>query len=1365
MLAVTLVERLRARGVSVSVRTLFQAPTPAGLAGVAGPAEIEVPPNRIPPDAQAITPGMLPLVDLTEGEVASIVARVPGGAANIADVYPLAPLQEGIFFHHLLQAEGGTDVYASPRIVEFDSRARLDAFLAALRRVMERHDIYRTAILWEGLPEPVQVVQREVDLPVEEFVLDPQGGDPARQLRSLVGTRMDLTRAPLIGVHLAAVPGGDRVLALLRIHHLVQDHTTQDVLLGELSAVLSGREDQLPQPLPFRNFVAQARRGVSRDEHQRYFAELLGDVTETTAPYGLLDVHGDGTDTVRAHLRIEEELADRVREVARSLGTSAATVFHLAWARVLAAVSGRDDVVFGTVLFGRMNAGAGADRVPGLFLNTLPVRVRVDGTGVARALSGLRDQLAELLVHEHAPLALAQAASGVPGGSPLFTSLLNYRHSTRTHQRAQRTPDGRGTFEGITSVPTRQSTNYPVDVAVDDNGTGFGITVQAVPAADADAIAELLRAALTGLVAALADDPEAGLTDIDVLTEADRARMLTAWNDTRVPVAPATIADLFEAQVARTPHAPAVEAADGVLSYAELDDRAGRLAHHLAGLGVGPESLVGVCLERGAELLVAVVGVLKAGGAYVPLDPDYPEERLAHMVTDARLGAVVTTSALTALLPASVPRVLLDGPLEEARPGAVPARDGLRPAHPAYVIYTSGSTGRPKGVVVSHVGVASMLAGQRARLGVAAGCRVAQFASAAFDTFGWEWMMALLHGATLAVVPADERLGEALPRWMTARRITHATLTPAVVATLDESAVDPATTLVVAGEACPPELMARWARDHTVVNSYGPSETTVDATAWRCDRPLRDQVPIGTPMVNTRVYVLDGRLAPVPVGVAGELYVAGDGLARGYVGRPGLTAQRFVADPFAGDGTRLYRTGDRARWTGDGDLVFAGRADDQVKIRGFRVEPGEVEAVVAGLDRVDRAAVVVRADTPGDQRLVAYVVPTAPHQDDDELAASVREFAAQWLPPAMVPSAVVVLDTLPLTVNGKLDRGALPAPRYAGGGTRSGARGPAGALEETVCAAFAEALGVERFGVDDDFFALGGHSLLAVTLMERLRARGVSVSVRDLVARPTPARLMNGLGLSSVGEALAGLLPLRTGGDQPPFFFVHPAGGLSWCYTPFARFIPQGHPLYGLQARGLDGTSQPARSVGEMADAYVTHIRSVQAAGPYRIVGWSFGGTPAHEIAVRLRAAGERVSLILMDSYPPDPAAVRTGAAPGAGELAAQDVDAGMIARVRSELGDRLGGFTDPELLVMARIFRTNTTLRDEHTFGRFDGETLVLVAEEGKPADFSAEALWRPYLTGPVLTVHVPCEHSDMARPEVLEQVWHAIAAWLPGE
>ncbi|WP_189282506.1 non-ribosomal peptide synthetase, partial [Streptomyces atratus] len=507
-----------------------------------------------------------------------------------------------------------------------------------------------------------------------------------------------------------------------------------------------------------------------------------------------------------------------------------------------------------------------------------------------------------------------------------------------------------------------------VGEAFDDDGHPAGVRGFVTAAADLfePATAERLVACLAQVLDVLTAGPDTRLSAVPVLDDTERHRLLVEWNDTAADVAPATVPELFAAHVARTPDAAAVVADGAELTYAQLDAHANQLAHRLVERGVTPESVVAVCLERGTDLMVALLAVLKAGGAYMPIDPEYPADRIAYMLGDAAPALVLASAGTAGKVPAEALLV------EEADGDAVegPPRVDLAVTHPAYVIYTSGSTGRPKGVLVSHAGVAGLVAGHVRYLGVGPGARVAQFASASFDTFGWEWLMALLSGSALVVIPREKRLGEALPVFLTEQRVTHATLPPAVLATLDENSIDPDTVLVVAGEACPPDVMARWARGRRLFNSYGPTETTVDATLWRCD-PESAEVAIGTPVLNTEVYVLDEYLAPAPVGVAGEMYVTGAGLARGYLGRPDLTAERFVASPFA-PGERMYRTGDRAKWTAAGQLVFAGRTDDQVKIRGFRIEPGEIRSVLTGHPMVAQAAVVAREDSPGDKRLVAY---------------------------------------------------------------------------------------------------------------------------------------------------------------------------------------------------------------------------------------------------------------------------------------------------------------------------------------------------------------------------------------------------------
>ncbi|MGW6577751.1 condensation domain-containing protein, partial [Streptomyces sp. NPDC054945] len=465
------------------------------------------------------------------------------GAANVADVYPLAPLQEGLLFHHLL-ADGGEDAYVTPTVVEFASRDLLDRYLRALQQVVDRHDILRTGIVWVGLREPVQVVWRRAELPVEEVELNPQGADPVAELVARAGTSMDLRRAPLVHAHLAAEPGTDRWLVLFREHHMVQDHTGMELVLDEVAALLAGRGDELPEPLPFRDFVAQARVGVERAEHERYFAGLLADVTEPTAPYGQLDALGDGSAVMRARLRLGPELDARLREAARRLGASPATVMHVAWARVLAAVSGRDDVVFGTVLLGRLSAATDTDRVAGPFINTLPVLVRVGDLTPRAAVAAMRDQLAALLEHEHASLALAQQASGVPGGTPLFTSLFNYRHNaSRSAARGDGAAPQGAAEDGIRLVFGREADNYPLSVSVDDYGDGLGLAVDAVAPIDPQAVASLVATATENLVAALESDADQFLSAVEVLDVVERQRLLVEWNDTAVEVPRAGVSE------------------------------------------------------------------------------------------------------------------------------------------------------------------------------------------------------------------------------------------------------------------------------------------------------------------------------------------------------------------------------------------------------------------------------------------------------------------------------------------------------------------------------------------------------------------------------------------------------------------------------------------------------------------------------------------------------------------------------------------------------------------------------------------------------------------------------------------------------
>ncbi|WP_344515878.1 amino acid adenylation domain-containing protein, partial [Dactylosporangium maewongense] len=1202
LLAVRLVEWLRARGMSVSVRALFVTPTPAGLAASAGPVSVDVPPNLIPAGAQVITPDMLTMVELTEAEIQTVVGTVEGGAANIADIYPLAPLQEGILFHHLL-ADGNDDVYALARVVELSDRAAVDQLAAALQQVIDRHDMFRTSVVWAGLREPVQVVWRSATLPVTDVDIAAGAQDPAAQLLSAVGLSMDVGRAPLMDMHVATAADG-RCLALLRIHHLAEDHTAFEVLYHELRAILTGRTERLSAPLPYRNFVAQARAGLTNGDHEAYFRDQLDGIDEPTAAFGVTDVRGDGSAAVTVKAVIESELGARLREVSRRLGASPATVAHVAWSRVLAVVAARDDVVFGTVLFGRMNAGVGADRVPGLFINTLPVRVRTGDLDVIAAVTAMRGQLAGLLEHEHAPLALAQRVVGVPADVPLFTTLLNYRHSTHGARGA----DDTDVPIMVREVLSRDLTNYPLSVSVDDVGDGFGVVVDAVAPIDPHAVAGMTTAALSGLVTALEAGLDTGaptsLSAVQVVHEAELARVLHQWNHTTVEVGAALLPALFDAQARRTPDAPAVLHATDRVSYADLDGRANRLARWLIGRGVGAESVVAVCMGRGVDMVVALLAVLKAGGAFLPVDPEFPADRVGFMVTDAGAVCVLTDAACEAVLTgagvdrAAIALACLDEPSLTDAVAALPGERPdvtIAPSQLAYVIYTSGSTGTPKGVAVTHDALANFLAAMQARFGVGPQDRLVAVTTIGFDIAGLELFLPLVHGAVVVLAGREQvRDPRQLRDLVGSSGATIMQGTPSLWQALigDTDAGEGlwnGVRVLVGGEALPEGLATALVdRAAAVTNVYGPTEVTIWATAKDLEDRAGAASSIGAPVANTRAFVLDDRLSPVPVGVAGELYLAGVQVARGYVGRAGLTAGRFVADPFD-TGGRLYRTGDVVRWSAGGDLVFVGRADEQVKIRGFRIEPGEIETVLAGHERVFQAVVVAREDVAGDKRLVAYVVPT--DGDHEGLPALLRGFAGDRLPDYMVPAAVVVLDALPLTPNRKVDRKALPAPDFAAMATSG--RGPVTVREELLCQAFAEVLGLDTVGVDDDFFALGGHSLLAVRLLSRVRVvLGVELSLPLLFEAPSVAGLARRLGSGAArarAALVAGVRPVRAPlsfAQQRLWFLWQLEGSSSTHNIPMVVGLPGGVDVAAVEGalRDVIGRHEVLRTVFPSVD-------------------------------------------------------------------------------------------------------------------------------------------------------------------------------------
>ncbi|WEF35134.1 non-ribosomal peptide synthetase [Pseudoduganella chitinolytica] len=1142
LLAIRLIEQMRRREWFIDIRALFAQPQLAALAQAvragrqSGLAEVDVPANAIPAGCTAIVPDMLPLARLDAPQIATIVQATPGGAANIQDIYPLAPLQEGILFHHLLQK--ATDTYVLPTLLHFDSRQRLDAFLAALDEVIARHDILRTAVQCEGLDEPVQVVWREARLDVEMLALDAAAGDVPSCLQAHIEqphARIDLRKAPMLRGFAAADPAGPGWWLQLLYHHLALDHTALELVVAEVTLLVQGRGSELAAPVPFRNFVAQARLGVSAAEHETFFRQMLADVDEPTAPFGLLDVQGDGARLAQARLALAPQLSARLRRVARDRGVSAASVFHLAMAQVLAASTGRADVVFGTVLFGRMQGGAGADRAMGLFINTLPLRVRTDVASVADSLCETHGALVGLLRHEHASLALAQRCSALPPGTPLFSALLNYRHS-------QIRSSDVALLEGVRFVGDRDRTNYPFSLYVDDFGDDFALTVQVHDSVSAPRVAAFLQQALAGLVQALEHEPGMPLAALDVLPPDERRQVLDDFNATATEYPAALLHQLVEQQVARTPDAIAVRFEQCELSFHELNGRANRLARHLRTLGVGPDRTVAVLLERSERMVIALLAIVKAGGAYVPLDPGYPDDRLALMLRDSAPLALLTQETLAGRLADGVPRVLLDTAASDAMlAGYVDSNldpAGLAPDHLAYVIYTSGSTGQPKGVMNAHRGIVNRLQWMQQAYALNPQDVVLQKTPFGFDVSVWEFFWPLMTGARLVVARPE---GHKDPRYLgeviEAAGVTTLHFVPSMLQVFlgqPEPVARCASVrqVLCSGEALPAALVhgvRAGLPQAQLHNLYGPTEAAVDVTAWTCTGEEGTAVPIGRPIANTRMYVLDAQGRPAPLGVTGELYIGGVQVARGYLNRPELTAERFMADPFAGEpDARMYRTGDLGRWRADGALEYLGRNDFQVKLRGLRIELGEIEAQLVRQPGVQEAVVLARPDGAG---LVAYLVAEPGLEP-----AMLRAQLGKHLPDYMIPAAYVTLAALPLGPNGKLDRKALPALD----GTafeRRAFEAPVGEVEQTLASIWSELLGIERIGRHDHFFELGGHSLLAIRLLEQLRRRDWSLDIHALFAHAALADMARAIGAAND----LGGVPVPPNGIPPACAAITPA--------------------------------------------------------------------------------------------------------------------------------------------------------------------------------------------------------------------------------
>ncbi|WP_431949197.1 amino acid adenylation domain-containing protein [Nocardia lijiangensis] len=1303
---------------------------------------------------------------------------------------PLSPAQQRMWF--LNRFDTGSAAYNLPVAIRLTGDLDSEAMRQAFTDLVVRHEILRTVYpqLADG---PVQVVLPPGH-PGVPLLRVRDVADVETAVAELLSTVFDVTAE--VPVRAVLFHGGDRefVLAMV-VHHIAGDGFSGGPLTRDLAAAYAARAlGQAPQWTPpavqYADYALWQRALLGREDEPgslaaqqiAYWREALAGLPDQLElprdrPRPAVQSFAGG----RVPLRIAPSTHAALAELARAQGATLFMVVHTALAVLLARLSGTDDIAIGTPVAGRGEAVL--DDLIGMFVNTLVFRTRVDPDA----------DFTELLARQRDTDLQAFANADVP--FERLVEVLNPARSTARHPlfqvglSFQNLAEVRMELPGLTIAPwetDRQLAQFDLHVIVadsyDEAGTPAGIGGFFTYAADLfdESMVRGFVDRFVRVLDAVAADVAVPVGAIDLLAPEESTRILAAWNDTAHRVdASATLVSLLDETVAAMPESVALVAADGhPTRYAELDARVNRLARYLISLGVGPESRVALALRRSVDLVVAMYAVSKAGGAYVPVDPDQPAQRTEYILETAA-PVCVLTDADADFTTSAAPVVRLDRlDLSAMDSSVLTDLDRLAPLraeHTAYVIFTSGSTGRPKGVAVSHGAIVNQLLWKTAEFDMRADDVVLLNTAATFDVSVWEfWSPAVRGGRLVIAAPGGHRDPAYLNDLMAREGVTTLHMVPSMldVLLLAGRLPDSLRRVLAIGETLPAALARRFAAaapNTALFNVYGPTEAAVSIT----NHPVRPAdevvVPIGVPLWNSQVYVLDSRLRPVPVGVPGELYLAGAQLARGYFGRLDLTAERFVANPF-GAGERMYRTGDLVTWNAAGELECLGRTDFQVKIRGFRIELGEIDAVLAEHPEVDFAVTVGRENAAGATVLVSYVM--APGLDSSLLI----EWAARTLPSHMVPAAIVVLDEVPLTPVGKLDRAALPEPELAARAYRA----PSTALETTTCEVFAEVLCVDRIGLDDNFFELGGNSLIATALTARLsEAVAVPIPVMWVFTAPTPAGIVAELragGADSADAAFDVLLPLRTSGTAEPLFCIHPIGGIAWSFAGLAAHLDADRPLYGLQSPALSSADPLPDSIEDWARLYVEQIRAVQPEGPYHLLGWSLGGVLAHAMAVQLQDEGEQVALLgMLDSHLRGGSDLPIAATPVpvpellGGLLGERVVEFGLDDIVDlSQLAERLSALPEPfASFGAARIERVvdaagaSVALDAAYRPRPFDGDLVYFTAAQDDSTGSAGASTWTAAITGSVHNHALDTTHWRMTSDPALRRIAEALRAW----
>jgi surfactin family lipopeptide synthetase A len=1288
-------------------------------------------------------------------------------------VVPMSFTQEGLWF--LDQLKPGRATYNMPVAISLRGLLEVEALERSLNAIVQRHEALRTTFgMREG--QPVQMIAPTLNVALS--VVDLRGLAEAEEEAEVLRLAteeaqhpFDLTQGPLLRATLLQL-GAEESMLMLVIHHIVFDGRSVGVLFRELASLYEAFSTGQPSPLPelpiqYADFVSWQREMLQGDnfaEHLAYWKQqLAGSPTHLELPSDRPRLPIPTSRGAMYSLNLPKALIEALKELGRHEGVTLFTVLVAAFQTLLYRYTGQDDLLIGTVTAGRTRGETEA--LIGFFATTVVLRTDLSGNPTFRELlKRVRQVILAARAHQDLPFEYVVKELQPErqlGQNPLFQVMLALEPPLPA------LPSGWTLTQTEMDVELGTS-RFDLYLELDIGPEGLiGRLEYSIDLFDRTTIARMVGHWQTLLEGSVAD-PTRHLSELPLLTEKEHHQFLVEWNATQAAYPrDKCIHQLFETQVERTPDAVAAVFGKEHLTYRELNSKANQLAHYLQKLGVGPEVLVGLCVERSLEMVVGLLGILKAGGAYVPLDPAFPSKRISFMLEDAQAPVLVTQQHLLSQLPAhGTKAVCLDADAAVlAQQGEDNPRSELTSDELAYVIYTSGSTGRPKGVQILHRAVVNFLLSMREQPGLTAEDSWLAITTLSFDIAALELFLPLLVGARLIVASRDTAAdGAALAETLTRAGVTVMQATPITWRLLLAAGWqgNPDLKILCGGEALPQDLAQQLLpRAASLWNLYGPTETTIWSTLCKIE-PGDEVISIGRPIANTQVYLLDSKLQPVPFGVPGELYIGGDGLARGYLNRPELTAERFIPHPFSNEpAARLYKTGDLARYRADGTIEHLGRLDFQIKLRGFRIELGEIEAVLAQHPAVHQAVVVAREDTPGDKRLVAYVVPAPQYPDSVELkegmltlVPKLRSLLKERLPDYMIPAAIVLLEALPLTPNGKVDRKALPAPDPSTGTAKDTFVAPTTPLHHQLVQIWEDLLGVRPIGIRDDFFDLGGHSLLAIRLIGRItQTYGKKLPLATLFAGATIEHLATALMAfqreiddSTLGaratkeveaettiDTRAPIVAVQVGGSKRPFFYLHGEWrGGAYYSRELARRLGPDQPFYLLEPYKFAGLSVPP-SFEAIAAAHLKTLRAVQPEGPYMLGGYCNGGLVAYEISRQLHAQGQVVDvLVLID--PGTPARHRG------------------VRRVISRFGNFMGIHQDKQFewfLCLQHIYRY---LRFSH-YRRLKNSELLETAEQDEPGSGHGKEGFMP--GGIRLKAMVP-------KVEILRQDFPQIYDWV---